>query len=117
MKRLAEDSHLFRVEQVPPRLHDKERIILSFREMERYLRDSDKISSEAKRSDSKLDDIEAWIHDEAKRVDHLHPKDAKNNCDQIERELLRTEDVIKSMFNDVQVLRDNRYYQANELHR
>ena len=37
--------------------------------------------------------------------------------DQIERELQRTEEVIKSMFNDVQVLRDNRYNQANELHR
>ena len=34
-------------------------------------------------TDSKLDDIEAWIEDEAKRVDHLHPKDAKNNCDQV----------------------------------
>lgn len=50
-------------------------------------------------------------------MDTLHPKDAKNNCDQIERELQRTEEVIKSMFNDVQVLRDNRYNQANELHR
>lgn len=68
-------------------------------------------------TDSKLDDIEAWIEDEAKRVDHLHPRDAKNNCDQIEKELLRTEDVIKSMFNDVQILRDNRYHQANDLHR
>nr|XP_040567607.1 plectin-like isoform X3 [Lepeophtheirus salmonis] len=162
MKRLAEDSHLFRVEHVPPRLHEKERIIHSFRDIERYLRDSgesvdrelhpealernwnhlmmlyqerdqlihdeitrleklqrlaDKISMEAKMTDTKLDDIESWIEDEAKRVDHLHPKDAKNNCDQIERELQRAEDVIKSMFNDVQVLRDNRYYQSNELHR
>lgn len=68
-------------------------------------------------TDSKLDDIEAWIEDEAKRVDHLHPKDAKNNCDQIERELQRTEEVIKSMFNDVQVLREARFSQANDLHR
>ena len=68
-------------------------------------------------TDSKLDDVEGWIEDEAKRVDHLHPKDAKNNCDQIERELQRTEEVIKSMFNDVQVLREARYSQANDLHR
>lgn len=78
---------------------------------------AEKIHQEAKITDSKLDDIEAWIDEEAKRVDHLHPKDAKNNCDQIERELQRTEEVIKTMFNDVQVLRDNRYSQANELHR
>ncbi len=44
-------------------------------------------------------------------------KDAKANCDKIERELLKTEDVIKGMYGDVQVLRDNRYHQANELHR
>jgi hypothetical protein len=38
--------------------------------------------------------------------------------DQIERELQRIdEEVIKQMFNDVKVLRDNRYSQANELHR
>jgi hypothetical protein len=37
---------------------------------------------------------------------------------QIERELQRIdEEVIKTMFNDVKILRDNRYSQANELHR
>ena len=36
----------------------------------------------------------------------------------IERELQRIdEEVIKQMFNDVKILRDNRYSQANELHR
>ncbi len=162
MRRLAEDSQRFRVEDVPPRLHEKERVTKAFREIERQLRDSgeaidrelhpenlernwnhlmmvyqerdqlirdeiarleklqrlaEKIHQEAKVTDSKLDDIEAWIEDEAKRVEHLHPRDAKKNCDQIEMELQRTEEVIKTMFNDVQVLRDNRYGQANELHR
>merc|ERR1719367_1294357 len=86
--------------------------------LEKLQKLAEKVHQEAKVTDSKLDDIEAWIEEEAKRVDHLHPKDAKNNCDQIERELQRIdEEVIKSMFNDVQVLRDNRYNQANELHR
>lgn len=44
---------------------------------------SEKILNESRVTDSKLDEIEAWIEDEAKRVDHLHPKDAKNNCDQV----------------------------------
>lgn len=163
MKRLADESQRFRVEDVPPRLHEKERVAQAFRDIERQLRDSgekidrdlhpesldsswnqlmmcykerdqmiheeiarleklqklaEKVHQEAKVTDSKLDDIEAWIEEEAKRVDHLHPKDAKNNCDQIERELQRIdEEVIKQMFNDVKVLRDNRYSQANELHR
>merc|ERR1712038_1982578 len=86
--------------------------------LEKLQKLAEKVHQEAKVTDSKLDDIEAWIEEEAKRVDHLHPKDAKNNCDQIERELQRIdEEVIKQMFNDVKVLRDNRYSQANELHR
>ncbi len=166
MRRLAESSQRFRVEDVPPRLHEKERVTHAFRDIERALREShgsggegidrdlhpdalerswnqlmglyqerdqmiqdeiarleklqrlaEKVHQEAKMTDSKLDDIEGWIEDEAKRIDHLHPKDAKANCDKIERELSRAEEVIKGMFNDVQVLRDNRYHQANELHR
>ena len=85
--------------------------------LEKLQKLAEKIHQEAKMTDTKLDDIEAWIEDEAKRIDQLHPKDAKANCDQIERELHKTEEVIKVMFNDVQVLRDNRYGSANELHR
>ena len=40
MKRLAEDSQRFRVEDVPPRLHEKERVSQAFRDIERQLRDS-----------------------------------------------------------------------------
>ena len=94
------------------RIHDE------IARLEKLQKLAEKVHQEAKVTDSKLDDIEAWIEEEAKRVDHLHPKDAKNNCDQIERELQRIdEEVIKQMFNDVKVLRDNRYSQANELHR
>ena len=85
--------------------------------LEKLQRLAEKIHQEAKVTDSKLDDIEAWIEDEAKRIDHLHPKDAKNNCDQIERELARSEETIKSMFSDVQILRDNRFSQSQDLHR
>jgi len=51
--------------------------------LEKLQRLAEKVHQEAKVTDSKLDDIEAWIEDEAKRVDHLHPKDAKNNCDHL----------------------------------
>ena len=85
--------------------------------LEKLQKLAEKIHQEAKMTDTKLDDIEAWIEDEAKRIDQLHPKDAKNNCDQIERELARTEEVIKSMFSDVQIPRDNRFSQAQDLHR
>ena len=42
--------------------------------LEKLQRLAEKIHQEAKHTDSKLDDIEAWIEDEAKRVDTLHPK-------------------------------------------
>ena len=161
MKRLAEESNRFKVEDIPPRLREKEKLFAVFRDLERQMQQmnfeldrdlypdnierswsqlmmlfqerdqmiheeiarleklqrlAEKIHAEAKQTDTKLDDIEAWIEDEAKRIDHLHPKDAKNNCDQIERELARTEEVIKSMFSDVQILRDNRFSQAHDLH-
>ena len=38
--RLAENSQRFRVEDVPPRLHEKERIAGAFRDVERFLQDS-----------------------------------------------------------------------------
>eukprot|EP00090_Calanus_glacialis_P003456 TRINITY_DN1255_c0_g1_i12.p1 TRINITY_DN1255_c0_g1~~TRINITY_DN1255_c0_g1_i12.p1 ORF type:complete len:5152 (+),score=1465.32 TRINITY_DN1255_c0_g1_i12:61-15516(+) len=162
MKRLSEESNRFRVEDIPPRLHEKEKLFAVFRDIERQMKDAnfeldrdlypdnierswsqlmmlfqerdtmiheeiarleklqrlaEKIHQEAKVTDSKLDDIEAWIEDEAKRIDHLHPKDAKNNCEQIERELARTEETIKSMFSEVQILRDNRFSQSQDLHR
>lgn len=40
MKRLAEESQRFRMEQVPPRLHEKERVTKAFRDIERFLQDS-----------------------------------------------------------------------------
>merc|ERR1712170_155255 len=85
--------------------------------LEKLQRLAEKIHAEAKQTDTKLDGIETWIEDEAKRIDHMHTKDAKSVCDQIERELSKTEETIKSMFSDVQILRDNRFSQAQELHR
>ena len=38
--RLAENSQRFRVEDVPPRLHEKERISGAFRDIERFLQDN-----------------------------------------------------------------------------
>ena len=93
------------------------RFLFQIYRLEKLQRLAEKINKEAQATDIKLDDIEACIEDEAKRIDQLHPKDAKANCDAIERELHAAEEVIKSMFNDVQVLRDNRFGQANELHR
>ena len=40
MRRLSEESNRFRVEDVPPRLHDKEKVMAAFRDLERQMRDA-----------------------------------------------------------------------------
>lgn len=37
------------------------------------------------------DEIEQRIDEEARRIDRLHPLDAKHNCDQLERDMQMTE--------------------------
>ena len=39
MKRLAEESNRFRVEEVPPRLREKEKLFAVFKDLERQMRD------------------------------------------------------------------------------
>jgi predicted transcriptional regulator len=87
------------------------------KKLEKLQRVAEKIHREAKQVEIRLDEIEQRIEEEAKRIDRLHPLDAKNNCDHLERDLHLTEDTIKSMFNDAQMLRDARFQQAPELHR
>lgn len=163
MKSLLADCTRFRVEDIPPRLHDKQRLNHIYREIQKLYRDinsldisdelrvesierlwnkvlsahqdrdhaihneiarleklqrlAEKVHRETKQCDGKMDDIERHINEEEKRVQRLHPNDAKYNCDQIESELKHVEDSLKSMSKDVQTLRDGRYHQALELHK
>ena len=39
MKRLAEESNRFRVEEIPPRLREKEKLFAVFKDLERQMRD------------------------------------------------------------------------------
>lgn len=70
-----------------------------------------------KRCDSRLEDLESRILEEARRLDRLHPLDAKHNVDILEQELRSVEDNIQSMFSDVTTLREGRYPQAGDLHK
>ncbi|KAF8783432.1 Dystonin like protein [Argiope bruennichi] len=163
MKSLLADCTRFRVEDIPPRLHEKQRLNHLYREIQKMYRDTsvldisdelrvesiermwnkvlaahqerdraihdeiarleklqrlaEKVHRETKQCDGKMDDIERHINEEEKRVQRLHPNDAKYNCDQIEIELKHVEDSLKSMAKDVQTLRDGHYHQAQELHK
>ncbi|CAL1283115.1 unnamed protein product [Larinioides sclopetarius] len=163
MKSLLADCTRFRVEDIPPRQHEKQRLHHLYREIQKMYRDTsvldisdelrvesiermwnkvlaahqerdraihdeiarleklqrlaEKVHRETKQCDGKMDDIERHINEEEKRVQRLHPNDAKYNCDQIEAELRHVEDSLKSMAKDVQTLRDGHYHQALELHK
>lgn len=70
-----------------------------------------------KRVDGRLEEIESRINEEARRLDRLHPLDAKHNVDVLEHDLRQTEDNINTLFSDVQTLKDGRYPQASDLHK
>ena len=85
--------------------------------LERLQRIAEKVHREAKHSDTLLDEIELRIDEEAKRLDRLHPRDVKHNCDAITSQLAAVEETIKIMFTDVQTLKDGRFAQASDLHK
>lgn len=85
--------------------------------LERLQRIAEKVHREAKQSDARLDDVEARIDEEAKRLDRLHPRDAMKNCEVLNSELASIEEAIKNMFSDVQILKEGRYNQTADLHK
>lgn len=164
MKQLQRENNRFRTEEIPPKLHDKQRLVSSYKDvlklakslggsharfepevqieniehhwnrlitahqerdqaiydeinrLEKLQRLAEKLLRDIKQCDIRLDDIERKIVEEEKRVQRLHPLDAKFNIDQIEAELKTEEARIKVMFEDVQTLREGRYHKATELY-
>lgn len=85
--------------------------------LERLQRLAEKVHREMKQVDSRLEELEQRVEDEARRLDRLHPLDAKHNVDLLEQDIRLTEDSINSLFGDVQSLRDGRYPQAPDLYK
>lgn len=85
--------------------------------LERMQRLAEKVHREIKRVDTRLEDLESKIKEEARRLERLHPLDAKHNVDLLEQELHVTDENIQSLFADVQSLREGRYPQASDLHK
>lgn len=83
--------------------------------LERLQRLADKVQREIKHTDSRLTDLEHRISEEARRIERLHPIDAKNICEGLETEIRQLEAPIQEMSEDCIVLKDGRYPQANEL--
>ncbi|XP_044737986.1 dystonin isoform X15 [Chrysoperla carnea] len=92
-------------------------ILDQIKRLERLQRLAEKVHREMKQTDSRMDDIETRIEDESRRLDRMHPLDAKHAADVLDQELRSTEHAIQSLFRDVQTLREGRYPQANDLHK
>ncbi|XP_047739188.1 dystonin [Hyalella azteca] len=84
---------------------------------DRLQRLAEKINRDIRQTENTLDEVETRIDEEARRMDRLHPADAKRNCDELEGELQQCEDTIRSLHGDVRVLRDNKYPEAPTLHK
>ncbi|XP_021923220.1 dystonin isoform X2 [Zootermopsis nevadensis] len=92
-------------------------IVEEIKRLERLQRLAEKVHREMKQVDSRLEELEQRVEDEAHRLDRLHPLDAKHNVDLLEQDIRLTEESINSLFGDVQSLRDGRYPQAPDLHK
>ncbi|XP_023299118.2 dystonin isoform X48 [Lucilia cuprina] len=85
--------------------------------LERLQRLADKVEREIKHVDVKLTDLESRINEEARRIERLHPVDAKNIVESLETEIRHLEEPIQDMNQDCHVLNEGRYPHVAELHK
>lgn len=85
--------------------------------LERLQRLADKLQREIKHCDLKITDLETRIIDEGRRIERLHPVDAKNIVEALETEIRHLEEPIQDMNQDCHILKEGRYPQANDLHK
>ncbi|XP_065369784.1 dystonin isoform X20 [Calliphora vicina] len=99
-------------------LQDREMILQQeIDRLERLQRLADKVEREIKHVDVKLTDLESRINEEARRIERLHPVDAKNIVESLETEIRHLEEPIQDMNQDCHVLNEGRYPHVAELHK
>ncbi|XP_032293277.1 microtubule-actin cross-linking factor 1 isoform X48 [Drosophila virilis] len=99
-------------------LQDREVILQQeIERLERLQRLADKVQREIKHVDHKLTDLETRISEEGRRIERLHPVDAKSIVEALETEIRHLEEPIQDMNQDCHVLNEGRYPHASELHK
>ncbi|XP_046866318.1 dystonin isoform X17 [Drosophila willistoni] len=99
-------------------LQDREVILQQeIERLERLQRLADKVQREIKHVDHKLDELEKRISEEGRRIERLHPMDAKSIVEALETEIRHLEEPIQDMNQDCHVLNEGRYPHASELHK
>ncbi|XP_063905660.1 dystonin isoform X27 [Zophobas morio] len=117
---------------VEPELHidnierNWQRLMGAYQERDRHIQDeikrleklqrlAEKVHREIKQTDAGLDTIERTIGNESRRIERMHPLEAKKIADQLDQDLANAEASIQGLTGDVSTLRNGRYPQASEL--
>lgn len=97
-------------------LGDREHILQSeINKVDNISRLAEKVSREIKVTEQRLSTLEVRISEESRRIDRLHPIDAKNTVEALETEIRHLEHPIQEMNRDCHLLIENRYPQAKDL--
>ncbi|CRK91723.1 CLUMA_CG005357, isoform G [Clunio marinus] len=97
-------------------LGDREHILQSeLSKVDNISRLAEKVQREIKITDQRITSLEVRISEESRRIDRLHPIDAKNTVEGLESEIRHLEPPIQEMNHDCHILKENRYPKANDL--
>ena len=78
---------------------------------------AEKVHRDCRTSEDHLDDIERRIIEEERRIERVHPMEAKRSCEKIQGALQMLEGNIQNVFSDVQALKDGKFHQSEQLYR
>ncbi|XP_068893478.1 microtubule-actin cross-linking factor 1 isoform X26 [Tenebrio molitor] len=114
------ELHIDNIERTWQRLmaayQDRDRHVQDeIKRLEKLQRLAEKVHREIKQTDSGLDTIERTIGNESRRIERMHPLEAKKIADQLDQDLANAEANIQGLITDVNTLRNGRYPQAGEL--
>ncbi|XP_030078527.1 dystonin isoform X15 [Drosophila hydei] len=99
-------------------LQDREVILQQeIERLERLQRLADKVQREIKHVDHKLTELETRVTEESRRIERLHPVDAKSIVEALETDIRHLEEPIQDMNQDCHVLNEGRYPHVSELHK
>uniref|UniRef100_W4VR42 Putative short stop n=1 Tax=Corethrella appendiculata TaxID=1370023 RepID=W4VR42_9DIPT len=84
---------------------------------ERLQKLADKVQREYKHTETIIIKIETRISEESRRIERIHPVEAKNIVENLETDIRHLEQPIQEMNSDVHILKDGRYPQATDLHK
>ncbi|XP_058067025.1 microtubule-actin cross-linking factor 1 isoform X1 [Anopheles bellator] len=85
--------------------------------LERLQKLAEKVQREYKHTETIITKTETRISEESRRIERLHPVEAKNIVEGLEADIRHLEQPLREMNDDCHNLKDGRYPQANDLHK